>query len=124
MAHGQGGAEIAVSGESPTLTCNHEAPIVSFHGSQDPDVSGDVTHPCGRNQGQETCVLVGSSVRRLMPIECERLQGFPDGYTAIPGAKDGPRYKAIGNSMAVNVMRWIGWRIQLAESINGARLAA
>lgn len=124
MAHGQGGAEIAVSGESPTLICNHEAPIVSFHGSQDPDVSGDVTHPCGRNQGQETCVLVGSSVRRLMPIECERLQGFPDGYTAIPGAKDGPRYKAIGNSMAVNVMRWIGWRIQLAESINGARLAA
>lgn len=50
-------------------------------------------------------------VRRLMPVECERLQGFPDGHTNIPGAKDGPRYKALGNSMAVPVMRWIGKRI-------------
>lgn len=50
-------------------------------------------------------------VRRLMPVECERLQGFPDGHTDIPGAKDGPRYKALGNSMAVPVMRWIGKRI-------------
>lgn len=46
-----------------------------------------------------------------MPVECERLQGFPDGHTDIPGAKDGPRYKALGNSMAVPVMRWIGKRI-------------
>ena len=57
------------------------------------------------------------AVRRLMPIECERLQGFPDGYTDIPyrgkAAADGPRYKALGNSMAVNVMRWIGRRIEL-----------
>lgn len=51
------------------------------------------------------------AVRRLMPVECERLQGFPDGHTDIPGAKDGPRYKALGNSMAVPVMRWIGKRI-------------
>lgn len=50
-------------------------------------------------------------VRRLMPVECERLQGFPDFHTDIPGAKDGPRYKALGNSMAVPVMRWIGQRI-------------
>lgn len=54
-------------------------------------------------------------VRRLTPIECERLQGFPDGWTAIPfrgkPAADGPRYKALGNSMAVPVMRWIGQRI-------------
>lgn len=50
-------------------------------------------------------------VRRLMPVECERLQGFPDFHTDIPGAKDGPRYKALGNSMAVPVMRWIGKRI-------------
>ena len=58
------------------------------------------------------------AVRRLMPIECERLQGFPDGYTDIPyrgkPAADGPRYKALGNSMAVNVMRWIGRRISSA----------
>ena len=57
-------------------------------------------------------------VRRLTPTECERLQGFPDGWTAIPWKKksaddcpDGPRYKALGNSMAVNCMEWIGERI-------------
>ena len=59
-------------------------------------------------------------VRRLTPIECERLQGFPDNYTNIPWRKkpagdcpDGPRYKALGNSWAVPVVRWIGWRIAL-----------
>lgn len=58
-------------------------------------------------------------VRRLTPRECERLQGFPDDYTLIPyrgkPAVDGPRYKALGNSMAVPVMRWIGERIQMME---------
>jgi DNA (cytosine-5)-methyltransferase 1 len=57
-------------------------------------------------------------VRRLTPVECERLQGFPDDYTLIPwkkaAAPDGPRYKALGNSMAVPVMRWIGLRLHLA----------
>jgi len=64
------------------------------------------------------------AVRRLTPIECERLQGFPDNYTRIPwrnkGADDcpdGPRYKAMGNSMAVPVMRWIGERIDLVNKI-------
>lgn len=59
-------------------------------------------------------------VRRLMPVECERLQGFPDGWTRIPWrgktaeeCPDGPRYKALGNSMAVPVMRWIGERIEM-----------
>jgi DNA (cytosine-5)-methyltransferase 1 len=56
------------------------------------------------------------AVRRLTPTECERLQGFPDSYTNIPWRKqpespDGPRYKALGNSMAVPVMAWIGRRI-------------
>jgi len=52
------------------------------------------------------------AVRRLTPVECERLQGFPDGYTNIKtNCPDGPRYKALGNSMAVPVMRWIGQRI-------------
>ena len=62
-------------------------------------------------------------VRRLTPTECERLQGFPDGWTAIPWKKkpadqcpDGPRYKALGNSMAVNCMEWLGERIQAVES--------
>ena len=65
-----------------------------------------------------------STVRRLTPVECERLQGFPDNFTAIPWRKkgtedcpDGPRYKALGNSMAVPVMRWIGERIQTIEEI-------
>jgi DNA (cytosine-5)-methyltransferase 1 len=62
-------------------------------------------------------------VRRLTPVECERLQGFPDDFTKIPyrnktaeNCPDGPRYKAMGNSMAVPVMKWIGERI---EKING-----
>jgi DNA (cytosine-5)-methyltransferase 1 len=57
------------------------------------------------------------SVRRLTPMECERLQGFPDNYTNIPDASDGPRYKAMGNSMAVPVMRWIGERIELVDKL-------
>ena len=63
-------------------------------------------------------VMTNMAVRRLTPVECERLQGFPDSYTMIPWKKkpadqcpDGPRYKALGNSMAVPCMRWIGRRI-------------
>lgn len=66
-------------------------------------------------------VMCGVSVRRLMPVECERLQGFPDNHTLISwrgkvatDCPDGPRYRAIGNSMAVPVMRWIGERIAAA----------
>jgi len=60
----------------------------------------------------------GMAVRRLTPLECERLQGFPDHYTRI-GARtpDGPRYKALGNSMAVPVMRWLGQRIAMVEAL-------
>lgn len=65
--------------------------------------------------------LTNWAVRRLTPTECERLQGFPDGYTNIPVGKkmaaDGPRYKALGNSMAVNCMRWIGQRIQMVDAL-------
>jgi DNA (cytosine-5)-methyltransferase 1 len=61
-------------------------------------------------------VQSGMAVRRLTPVECERLQGFPDDYTNIKQkCPDGPRYKAMGNSMAVPVMRWIGKRIQMVE---------
>lgn len=56
-------------------------------------------------------------VRRLMPIECERLQGFRDDFTNIPGASDSARYKALGNSMAVPVMKWIGERINMVEQM-------
>lgn len=65
---------------------------------------------------------------RLTPTECERLQGFPDNYTLIPWRKgeapDGPRYKALGNSMAVNVMRWIGTRIEMVENMNLSAIQA
>ena len=63
----------------------------------------------------EAYLAHGMKVRRLTPRECDRLQGFPDDYTLIPYrgklAADTPRYKALGNSMAVPVMRWIGERI-------------
>lgn len=216
---------------SHTLDRMNGQAVIAFHGSQDPDVSGEIAHPCGRNHGAETCIcyapeivrqamsskwekgtsgpagdehhnLVGCmtitqntrdafsssgngvwregvgplrareqdshenlclaftergrtkgrtleyleeqaycltnpgsggrthsrqimtpqlQVRRLTPRECERLQGFPDDYTAIPyrgkpaaDCPDGPRYKALGNSMAVPVVRWIGERIAQA----------
>jgi DNA (cytosine-5)-methyltransferase 1 len=78
--------------------------------------SGGAT--AGNNPGIINPVFHGPAVRRLMPVECERLQGFPDGWTDVPyrgkRAADGPRYKSLGNSMAVPVMRWIGERIQRA----------
>lgn len=75
-----------------------------------------------RGQAQAVCATGEKThalrVRRLTPTECERLQGFPDGYTLInhrgKPAADGPRYKALGNSMAVPVMRWIGQQIDFA----------
>lgn len=64
----------------------------------------------------------GYVVRRLTPVECERLQGFPSGWTDVPykgkeHPSDTPRYKACGNSMAVPVMRWIGSRIQMVDEM-------
>ncbi|WP_176317359.1 DNA cytosine methyltransferase [Burkholderia vietnamiensis] len=75
----------------------------------------------GNNAGVINPVFHGAAVRRLTPLECERLQGFPDDYTRIivrgKPAADGPRYKALGNSMARTVMHWIGTRIELVESL-------
>ena len=67
-------------------------------------------------------IKTNTVVRRLTPIECERLQGFPDNYTNIPWsnkptAPDSRRYKALGNSMAVPVMRWIGKQIMEAKTV-------
>ena len=89
---------------------------------------GDNGDPCPtiRSQGHQHAVCEtlhsGSTVRRLTPVEAERLMGFPDNWTRIPwrgkpaeDCPDGPRYKACGNSMGVNVMRWIGRRIQEVE---------
>lgn len=80
---------------------------------------------------QQPHVMQGMAVRRLTSRECERLQGFPDDYTAIPWRRkpasecpDGPRYKALGNSMAVPVMRWIGERIAAVAAQSEVREAA
>ncbi|WP_197328966.1 DNA (cytosine-5-)-methyltransferase [Ralstonia syzygii] len=74
-----------------------------------------------QNGGGHQAVAYGAGVRRLTPRECERLQGFPDDYTAIEvkgkPAADGPRYKALGNSMAIPPMRWIGERIQQVDDL-------
>jgi len=89
---------------APTLTTNNP--------SRSPQAS-EVT------QQINAVYQASMAVRRLTPIECERLQGFPDGYTDImlngKQTPDGPRYKALGNSMAVNVMKWIGERINSYE---------
>lgn len=72
--------------------------------------------------GSSRSYVADWAVRRLTPKECERLQGFPDGYTDVPWRKknwtpDGPRYKACGNSMAVNAMRWLGTRIAMVSEM-------
>jgi DNA (cytosine-5)-methyltransferase 1 len=83
--------------------------------------NGDPCHTLARDNPAHASITNGMSVRRLTPVECERLQGFPDGYTDIkPNGKetpDGHRYKALGNSMAVPVMRWIGERINSYETM-------
>lgn len=210
MAHGQAGAEIRIDNSAPTLTCNHESPIVfsstgagcwsegagtlrareqeshehlaimafpqNMSGTQyaasddicpslmahnptaiarggirlqggDGQIIGAISCSGGKPGQGYPAIIQNSSVRRLTPIECERLQGFPDNWTLIPASKrkkitadelayirhhspdisdedacklaaDGPRYKVLGNSMAVPVMRWIGERI--ADAITNA----
>jgi DNA (cytosine-5)-methyltransferase 1 len=86
------------------------------------NIEHDMTGTLRREtHGHEPVVTQAMAVRRLTPVECERLQGFPDSYTDIqPKGKatpDGPRYKALGNSMAVPVMAWIGKRIQEVENL-------
>lgn len=85
---------------------------------------GDYVQNCLRASnggGDKPHVLNAMRVRRLTPRECERLQGMPDDHTMVPyrgkPAADGPRYKAIGNSMAVPVMAWIGRRIQQVSEL-------
>ena len=131
MSSGQKDAEITKE-ISSTLTCLHEAPIVIdpfkiFYPSDARKKGTIALHDQvktltsqGKQGDSEPCIVRKPSmgVRRLTPRECERLQGFPDDYTMIPWRRkpadqcpDGPRYKALGNSMAVPVMRWIGKRI-------------
>lgn len=130
MAHGQAGAEINTEGASPTITCNHEATIIAYsvalrgrEGGATAELGDDAagTLRASSGGGDKQHILIDDKVRRLTPREYERLQGFPDDHTLIAwrgkdaaNCPDGPRYKAIGNSMAVPVMRWIGERIATA----------
>jgi DNA (cytosine-5)-methyltransferase 1 len=123
-----------------------QTPVVGFNARQDPDSWADRTGPLDTDGSTQAVVAptitatndpsrspqssevtqqvaavhsAAMQVRRLTPVECERLQGFPDGYTNIPWrgkseSPDGPRYKALGNSWAVPVVRWIGERIHRA----------
>lgn len=81
------------------------------------------TQNAGSRNGRGNLIQEADGLRGMTPLECERAMGFPDGYSAIPwrskdasDCPDGPRYKALGNSMAVPVMRWIGERIATVEA--------
>ena len=112
---------------SDALTVSQNASVaqpVRFYsnlGSQGGGFGINASPTLKRDSGSVAGVATAMQVRRLTPVECERLQGFPDNYTNIPWRKkpespDGPRYKALGNSMAVPVMRWIGRRIANVEN--------
>ena len=120
------GLGITVEGTGPLQRCN--TPAVAFQQNQIGEVRcGNIAGTVNTNSnasGRNTpMAMQAMTVRRLTPRECERLQGFPDDYTMIPWRKkqaedcpDGPRYKALGNSMAVNCMAWIGERIAALEN--------
>jgi DNA (cytosine-5)-methyltransferase 1 len=126
-----GGSETLIafnSREDPSVTGNcagslgashPQAQAIAFQSSQSGVRIGDTHATLDANNGsrRHNGIVDGYAVRRLMPIECERLQGFPDGWTEVPRPggnavlADGHRYKALGNSMAVPVLRYIGERI-------------
>jgi DNA (cytosine-5)-methyltransferase 1 len=93
------------------------------NGSATAELSGDIATALRASQGggDKPHALIDTAVRRLTPRECERLMGFPDNYSLIPyrgkPAADSPRYKALGNSMAVPVMRWLGERMARVERL-------
>lgn len=108
-SHANGGGQVAVA----------------FGVGEQPEVGHCLRSGASKADKHESTTYIkqATAVRRLTPTECERLQGFPDGHTLIPWrgkpadqCPDGPRYKALGNSMAVPVMRWIGERIQLIST--------
>jgi DNA (cytosine-5)-methyltransferase 1 len=102
-----------VNRSTPTPEISHTLPATP---------NAPVAFSC-KDHGADAGAAV-SAVRRLTPRECERLQGMPDDWTRVPyrgkpaeDCPDGPRYKAIGNSKAVNVVRWIGRRIEMVEGM-------
>jgi DNA (cytosine-5)-methyltransferase 1 len=121
--NGDGKIAGALAAESGMKQTNYIAQPVAYGIDGEQNCSEELigtlrSHQSGGYEGARVAQPVATvmQVRRLTPVECERLQGFPDGYTNIPWRKkneapDGPRYKALGNSMAVPCMAWIGKRI-------------
>ena len=101
----------------PSVQSHHAQTFIAqgvdiYNGAMTGDVAATMNTAGSSSTKAGPTVMENMAVRRLTPKECERLQGFPDGYTNIKeNCPDGPRYKALGNSMAVPVMRWIGERI-------------
>lgn len=108
--------------EMVATRCNKLGRGTGFGVGKDGDPANTITCNHPHAVATEPIAMADMIIRRLTPLECERLQGFPDNHTRIPyrgkpadECPDGPRYKAIGNSMAVPVMRWIGERIAMAD---------
>jgi hypothetical protein len=106
---------------APLDTDGHTMAVWQGGSNQDQVCSPDGVAPTlafagGTHGGHHQPKVMDAAIRRLTPVECERLMGFPDGHTAIPyrgkPAADGPRYRALGNSMAVPVVRWLLTRIE------------
>jgi DNA (cytosine-5)-methyltransferase 1 len=99
----------------PMYTLNatgvHGIACDTYNGTIQGDVTATMTFSMAGSSSTKPKVMQSMQVRRLTPTECERLQGFPDNYTNTPTSSDATRYKALGNSMAVPVMKWIGNRI-------------
>jgi DNA (cytosine-5)-methyltransferase 1 len=113
---------------SPTLRCASPMAVAydlrGREGGAELEGPHDTAGIRAASGGSSRSYVAAPAVRRLTPTECERLQGFPDNWTRIPyrnkdanSCPNGPRYKALGNSMAVNVMRWIGQRIDAVEKL-------
>jgi DNA (cytosine-5)-methyltransferase 1 len=99
-------------------TSSRHSVAFGWQNSPSQSMSMDTISPT-LDKSKTPATMHNMAVRRLTPVECERLQGFPDNYTNIKeNCPDGPRYKAMGNSMAVPVMRWIGERINRLEHGN------
>jgi DNA (cytosine-5)-methyltransferase 1 len=115
-AMGHSGSHANAGGQLAVALAVHENQRAEISVS---DTAGYLKTSGGKPGQGYPAAFTGSAVRRLTPRECERLQGFPDDWTAITHrnkpAADGSRYKALGNSMAVPVLRWIGERIKLVE---------
>lgn len=128
---GPQGKEYLLDGSAYCMDSRGQPQAVAFQDTADCLTAAYGTKWNGNASATNGSLFAAQSmaVRRLTPVECERLQGFPDGYTQIPWRKkpadecpDGPRYKALGNSWAVPVVRWIGSRIQARLSNPAAHI--